>query len=81
MSELRFHRGLYPSNALDEAIAVYESHADITRADDGEHVVVTIASAKPGRDVRVARELANYALGLAIQARGATAPAPSLENR
>lgn len=76
MSELRLHRELYPGSAIDDAIAVYARHAEVTRRDDGEHVVVTIAAAKPGRDVRVARELGNYALGLAIQARSATAGGP-----
>lgn len=71
MSEVRFHRTLYASTAVDRAIALYEKHATIARAESGDHVLVTIESSKPGRAERVARELANYALGLTIQARGA----------
>ena len=75
MMEVRFHRELYAGTALDPAIELYAKHADIARADDGEHVVVTIESAKPGRAEKVARELGNYALGLTIQTRVNTAVA------
>lgn len=68
-TELRLHRELYAGTALDQAIELYAGHADITRTDDGAHTVVTIASARPGRAQKVARELGNYALGLTIQAR------------
>jgi len=69
VSELRLHRELYLASAIEEAIGLYAAHAEITRGDEGDHVVLRIASARPGRAVRVARELSNYALGLTIQAR------------
>lgn len=71
MIELRLHSGLYTQAAIEEAIGLYQSHAEITRTEEGEHVVLRIASQRPGRAEKVTKELANYALGLTIQARGA----------
>ena len=68
---LRLHSGLYIAKAIEEAIDLYRGHAEITRAEDGEHTVLSIASQRPARAEKVAKELANYALGLTIQARGA----------
>lgn len=68
---LRLHRELYVGSAIDQAVALYGGHAEIARSDDADHVVLRIASERPGRAERVAKELANYALGLTIQARGA----------
>jgi hypothetical protein len=73
VTEVRFHRALYADAALDQAIAVYAPHAQITRSAEGDHVVVRIESPRPGRSERVARELANHALGITIQTRGARA--------
>lgn len=73
MSEVRFHRELYAGAALERAIELLRSHAEITRTDDGDHVVVRIESPKAGRAQRVARELGNFALGLTIQSRGGAA--------
>ena len=70
MSVLRLHRGLYVGSAIDQAVELYAGHAQIARTEDGEHVVLSIESGRPGRAERVAKELANYALGLTIQARG-----------
>lgn len=69
---LRLHRGLYVGAAIEQALELYAAHAQIERAEEGEHVILRIESARPGRAERVARELANYALGLTIQARAAT---------
>ncbi len=66
---LRLHNDLYAAKAVDEAIALYAAHAQITRADEGEHTVLHIESPKPARAEKVAKELANYALGLTIQTR------------
>jgi hypothetical protein len=70
---LRLHRELYVEKAIDDAIALYAAHATIAKADDGAYVTVSVASDRPGRADRVARELGNYALGLTIPLR--TAPA------
>lgn len=77
MSELRLHRDLYVASAVDEAVKLYAAHATITRADEGDHVVLRLESPRPGRAERVARELGNYALGLTIQARGTNTGAVS----
>lgn len=77
MSELRLHRSLYAGAAIDSAVELYAGHAAIARADDGEHVVLTITSERAGRADRVARELGNYALGLTVQARKDPAPEPA----
>jgi hypothetical protein len=76
VSELRLHRSLYAGAAIDSALGLYADHAKIARAEDGEHVVLTISSDRPGRADRVARELGNYALGLTIQARKDDSAAP-----
>lgn len=72
---LRLHRALYASSAIEQAIELYAPHAEIARAEEGDHVVLSIASPRPGRAERVARELANYALGLTVQTRGGAAGA------
>lgn len=69
---LRLHRELYLGSAIDQAVELYGGHARIARSDDVDHVVLCIESARPGRAERVARELANYALGLTIQAQAGT---------
>ncbi len=66
---VRLHGGLYSAKAIEEAIALYTNHAQITRTEDGEHTVLHIQSPKPARAEKVSRELANYALGLTIQSR------------
>ncbi len=64
---LRLHRDLYASAAIESAIATYAKHATLARTEEDPHVVLTIASERPGRAEKVMRELANYALGLTIQ--------------
>ena len=68
---LRLHSDLYVAAAIDEAIGLYRNHAEITRTDENGYTVLSIASQRPARAEKVAKELANYALGLTIQARGA----------
>ncbi len=72
---LRLHRGLYGGAAIDEAIALYAGHAKIERRDEGEHILLSVDSERPGRARKVARELGNYALGLTIQSHQAAAAA------
>ncbi len=70
MTELRFHRTLYRGTSVDEAIKVYGSYATLEQLEDGEHWVVRVSSTSPARERRIARELANYALGLTVAAHG-----------
>lgn len=67
MSELRFHRDLYDGPALDEAAKVYEPYASLSLVEEPSYWLVRVE----GDDADlVARELANYALGLTIERRG-----------
>jgi hypothetical protein len=77
VSELRLHRALYTTGAIDAAVELYAAHAKIARREDGEHVVLDIDSDRAGRAQRVAHELGNYALGLTVQARKDEPAAPS----
>lgn len=70
MTELRFHRDVYRGEAVDAATKVYEKFATLTLREDDQHWVVDVAGKTPGRERRVAGELANYALGLTIRDRG-----------
>lgn len=67
MIERRFHRDLYPAEAVDGAVKVFERFARFEVADDGDHRVVRLMAKKPERELKIAQELANYALGLTRQ--------------
>jgi hypothetical protein len=69
VTELRLHRDLYPTAAVDRAIGVYAPHATIERRDEPSHWVVAITARSPERERRVAGELGNYALGLTVKGR------------
>ena len=69
MRTLRFHRELYPGHVLDEAIKVYEPFAKVARGEEPKHWVVTLTGDSEARERRVAGELGNYALGLAVRKR------------
>lgn len=71
MKELRLHRAVYSTSAVDEAASVFASYATIERSEEGEHQVVRVTSESPVRERRVAGELGNYALGLSVRDRGA----------
>ena len=70
MTELRFHRTLYRGASVDEAIKVYGSYATLEQLEEGDHWIVRVSSTSPARERRIARELANYALGLTVAAQG-----------
>jgi len=70
VTELRLHRTLYRGTAVDEAIKVYGSYATLEQAEEGDHWVVRVSGTSPARERRVARELANTALGLTVAAHG-----------
>lgn len=70
MTELRFHRTLYRGTAVDEAIKVYGPYATLEQLEEGDHWVVRVSGTSPARERRIARELANYALGLTVAAHG-----------
>ncbi|MGE0789860.1 MAG: HxsD-like protein [Sandaracinaceae bacterium] len=74
MRELRFHRALYRGESVDEAAKKLDRFATITRAEEEGHWVLRIEASSPARERRVADELANFALGLTIRARGQAGP-------
>lgn len=69
MRELRFHRELYRGESVDEAIKVYARFAKITPFEEDDYWRVQIEAGSPGREIQIANELANYALGLTIRNR------------
>jgi hypothetical protein len=76
VTELRLHRTLYLGTAVDEAIKVYGAYATFEQQEQDDHWVVRVSSTSPARERRVARELANYALGLTVAAHGQPRRAP-----
>jgi hypothetical protein len=72
MTELRFARDLYDGKAVDEALKIFESYGTFERAEEPSHWVVRLTGKSAGREKRVSRELANYALGLTIKGRKAS---------
>ncbi len=69
MRELRFHRELYRGEAVDAAAKVYARYASIELREDPTHWIVRVSAASPARETRVARELANHALGTTVRER------------
>lgn len=66
MKELRLHRDLYRGTAVDQALKVYAQVATFEQAEEPTHWIVRVTSTSAAREQRVARELANYALGLTV---------------
>ncbi len=69
MRAIRFHRQLYPGPLVDEAIKVYEPFAKLLRSEETSHWVVSLSADSEARERRIAGELGNYALGLAVRSR------------
>lgn len=68
--EVRLHRELYRKEAVESAAKTFEPYAAIERADDDTHYVLRLTSGrKPERLPKIARELANWALGTTIKSR------------
>jgi hypothetical protein len=70
MVELRLHRELYSSAAIEAAVQIYSPHAEIELGDEGLHRLVRVRASSPAREERVAGELGNYALGMTLRRRG-----------
>ena len=67
MKELRFHRDLYPGEAVDAAIQTLEPWAQLVREATDSHWIVRISARSSAAERRVAGELANFALGLTVR--------------
>jgi hypothetical protein len=70
LTELRFSRALYAGPSVEEAVKAFAGFAEFTLADEPAHWVVKVVAGAEPREQKVARELANHALGLTIRARG-----------
>ena len=64
MTEVRFHREIYPAEAVDGAVKVFEKYGTLEVSDDATHRVVRVSAKNPTREKKLALELTNYALGL-----------------
>jgi len=69
MRELRFHRELYRGESVDAAAKVYAPYATIELVEEPGYWVVRVSAQSPARETKVARELANHALGATIRDR------------
>lgn len=74
MKELRFHRTLYPGEAVDAAIRTLAPWAEITQEASPTHWIVRITARSPAAERRVAGELSNFALGLTVRQGPPAAP-------
>lgn len=72
MTELRLHRDLYDGASIDAAFKVYQPYGELELAEEPSHWLVKVTGKSPGRERRLGRELANYALGLTIKGRKAS---------
>ena len=70
MTELKLCKSLYRGTSVDEAVKVYAPHASFELAEEPSHWTVRVTASSPERERRVTGELANYALGLTLKARG-----------
>lgn len=69
MIEVRLHRDLYRASAVEEATRAYSAHGSVTLAEEGEYFLVRVEA--EGVERELADELANAALGLTVEQRGA----------
>ncbi len=68
MTELRFHKELYPGEQVDAAATALAAYATIDRAEEPTHWVLKVTATSPERERRVCGELANRTLGLTVKA-------------
>jgi len=71
MTEFRLHRELYEASSLQTALELYKPYATLELSEEPAHFLVKVTGKSPGRELRLGRELANYALGLTIKGRKA----------
>lgn len=70
MRQLRFHKQLYSEQALQVAAAAFQDFAQIDRADEADHLVVTFAARDAAQELELAGEFSNYVLGATIDGAG-----------
>lgn len=69
MTRLAFQKSLYLGTAVDEAVKVFAAHATFELSETPAEWVVQLSHDDASRELRIARELGNYALGLTVQSR------------
>lgn len=69
--ELRFSRGLYHGEAVDQAVKAFARFATFDLEQTEDHWVVRITPNDPKLARRLQGELGNHALGLTVQRGGA----------
>lgn len=69
MTRLAFDKSLYAGKAIDEAVKVFAAHGAFELSETEAAWVVQVTAPEPRKELRVARELGNYALGLTVQSR------------
>ena len=69
MTTLRFHRSIYASTAIAEAVAMFAEYGQV-RVDDSdpERIIVHVAAAEQAEDEMLAGAFGNYALGASVHA-------------
>ena len=73
MTRLAYHKSLYAGAAVDEAVKTFAAHATFELTETESAWVVQFSIAEPRKELRVGRELGNFALGLTVQNRKAAA--------
>lgn len=69
MTRLAFHKSLYAGTAVDEAVKTFGPHATFELTETEAAWVVQVTAPDARKELRVARELGNFALGLTVQSR------------
>lgn len=70
MRELRFSKDLYLGEQVDAALQVFARYGRIEREEDEGGWIVRLHAGTRAKERRLAGEIANYALGATIRARG-----------
>ncbi|MBL8911324.1 MAG: hypothetical protein JNM17_11585 [Archangium sp.] len=69
-TRLSFDKSLYAGKSVDEAVKVFAAHATFALEETPEAWVVNVTANVESKELRLTRELSNYALGLTVQSRG-----------
>ena len=67
MIALSFHKELYHGPAIDEAVKAFARVAVCELVEEEHRFLVNVTANKPEKELVVAKELDNFALGLSIE--------------
>jgi hypothetical protein len=76
---IALHSELYPLTAVEDGVAAFSAHAELSVETVGAYHRVSIRPANPAAAGRLAKEFANYVLAAAVTAEGAGPPGPGHE--